>query len=51
MLARTAACRLIEIGLRASPNDEELDVWVAFAAGLLGEATWNTPLETITHDA
>jgi len=40
VLARTAAGRLIEIWLRASPNDEELDVWVAFAAGLLGEATW-----------
>ena len=51
MLARTAAGRLIEIWLRDSPNDEELDVWVAFAAGLLGEATWKTPLETITHDA
>ena len=40
VLARTAAGRLIEIWLRDSPNDEELDVWVAFDAGLLAEATW-----------
>jgi hypothetical protein len=40
VLARTSSGRLIEVWLRDSPNDEELDVWVAFDAGLLGEATW-----------
>jgi hypothetical protein len=40
VLARTASGRLIEIWLRDSSSDEELDVWVAFDAGLLAEATW-----------
>ena len=51
VLARTAAGRLLEIWLRDSPSDEELDVWVAFDAGLLREATWKNAFGDGTHDA
>ncbi len=40
VLARTAAGRLIEVWLRESEDDGEYEVWAAFEAGMLGNATW-----------
>ena len=40
ILARTRAGRLIEVWLRESGVDEELEVWTAFETGMVGRAMW-----------
>ena len=40
VLAYTKAGRLIEVWLRESAVDDEFEVWIAFEAGMVGQATW-----------
>jgi hypothetical protein len=40
VLARTAQGRLLEVWLRESAVDEELEVWTAFEAGMVAQARW-----------